>query len=180
VSSLTLQWSRHAAVPNTALRASFSLARRRHAGCNSLLQNTRSVAAAGAPRRSGRTRAACGSLKRRYSDRATARIHVSATRCVDRPSKASRSPKSNAALRARSLARPLLFALRRRQHQRRTRVRRAVRATCGVRDCRRRVNGVPQSSARLFGALADATGRIIVFSRPGELTETTKITTAIS
>jgi hypothetical protein len=93
------------------------LARRRHAGCNSLLQGARSVAAAGAPRRSGRTRAACGSLKRRYSDRATARIHVSATRCVDQPSKASRSPKFNAALRARSLARTLLLAHRGRQRQ---------------------------------------------------------------
>jgi len=48
-----------------ALRLGNPLARRRHAGCNSLLQDAPSVAAAGAPRRSHRTEATCGSLKGR-------------------------------------------------------------------------------------------------------------------
>jgi hypothetical protein len=70
----TLQWSRHAAIPNPALRASDQLERGRHAGCFSLLLDVPSVTAAGAPRRSGHKRAACGSLKGRWGDAATARI----------------------------------------------------------------------------------------------------------
>jgi hypothetical protein len=50
------------------------------------------------------------------------------------------------------------------------------RSICGEQrpNCRRTVNCVPRPSARLFGALAGATGRIIVFSRPRELTQPTK------
>jgi hypothetical protein len=58
------------------------LTRRRHARCNSLLQETPSVAAAGAPRRLRRTEAACSTLERRWGDAATAHIgHFSRLNC---------------------------------------------------------------------------------------------------
>jgi hypothetical protein len=171
---LTLQWCRRAAVPNPALRASEPLARRRHAGCYALPPNARSVPATVAPRRLRGRVAARSTLESRYSDRATARMHLSAARCVIRPAKANRSPRSQAALRARSLARSHVLTLRGRPRQECTQIRRAVLAGSGVRHCRRKVNCLPRPLARLFGALADATGLIIVFSRPGELTRTTK------
>jgi len=48
-----------------ASRLFHPLTRRRHARCNSLLQGTPSVAAAGAPRRSRGTQAARSTLERR-------------------------------------------------------------------------------------------------------------------